>query len=324
MVFVTGGAGYIGSHTVRALVAAGQPVTIFDRFPKGEAGVPHGVRTVRGDLANLELLTQSLRQSSAPVVLHFAGYIAAGESMQQPTKYFHNNVSCGINLLEAMLRCGVRRIIFSSSAGVYGDPERLPIPEDHPCRPTSVYGETKYLFERLLGWYDRTHGIKAISLRYFNAAGAHPSGEIGEAHEPETHLIPIALDAVLGVQKELLLFGDDYPTRDGTCVRDYIHVMDLADAHLLALDALQSLQQSGVYNLGNGVGYSNLEVIRTIEQVTGRRLPYRVVARRAGDPAELYASSDRARRELGWTPRYPELASIVQSAWAWHRKLRGG
>jgi len=322
MVFVTGGAGYIGSHTVRLLVEAGQSVTVFDRFPKGQGGLPRGVQAVRGDLADLPLLTHSLRESGADAVLHFAGYIAAGESMQEPTKYFHNNVSCGVNLLEAMIRCEVRRIIFSSSAGVYGDPERVPIPENHPCRPTNVYGETKYLFERLLSWYDKTHGIRSICLRYFNAAGAHPSGEIGEAHEPETHLIPIALDVALGERAELKLFGGDYPTRDGTCVRDYIHVMDLAEAHLLALDALQKHGASAVYNLGNGVGYTNLEVVRTIEEASGRRVPYRVVERRPGDAAELYASSEKARRELSWRPKSPELRTIVESAWRWHQTLR--
>jgi UDP-glucose 4-epimerase len=229
-----------------------------------------------------------------------------------------------VNLLEAMERCGVKRLIFSSSAGVYGDPERVPIPEDHPCRPTSVYGETKYLFERMLGWYDRTRGIRSVCLRYFNAAGAHPSGEIGEAHQPETHLIPLALDVALGRLKELRVFGGDYPTRDGTCVRDYIHVVDLAEAHLLALDALEKRDTSAVYNLGNGTGYTNLEVIRTVEKATGRPVPHRVVERRAGDPAELFASSEKARRELGWKPKCPELAAIVESAWKWHVRLRGG
>lgn len=322
MVFVTGGAGYIGSHTVRVLVECGRRVVVFDRFPRGTSMVPSGVRAVEGDLADLDAVTAALRASGACAVLHFAGYIAAGESMQEPTKYFHNNVACGINLLEAMVRCGVGQIIFSSSAGVYGDPQQLPIPEEHPCNPASVYGETKYLFERLLGWYDRTKGIRSVSLRYFNAAGAHPSGELGEAHEPETHLIPIAMDAALGVRPELELFGSDYPTRDGTCVRDYIHVMDLAEAHVLALDALEKGAPSTVYNLGNGVGYTNLEVVKAIEEATGRPVPFRFGPRRPGDAAELFASSGKARRELGWQPKHPDLLSIVASAWQWHRRLR--
>jgi len=323
MIFVTGGAGYIGSHAVLALADAGRAVTIFDLFPSGEPEAPQGVRTVRGDLADLDLLTRALGESGAQAVFHFAGYIAAGESMKDPTKYFRNNVANGVNLLDAMSRCGVKQLVFSSSAGVYGDPDRLPLSEDHPCRPANAYGETKYTFERMLPWYQRAHDLRSICLRYFNAAGADPAGRSGEAHDPETHLIPIAMDAALGVRSELLLFGDDYGTRDGTCVRDYIHVADLAQAHLLALDALEHGARSGIYNLGNGVGYSNLEVIRTIEEVAGRPVPYRVVERRAGDPAELYASSDKVQREWGWQPRYPELRSIVDTAWAWHQKLRG-
>jgi len=323
MIFVTGGAGYIGSHTVRSLLAAGHSVTVFDRFPKGTETIPPGVVTVRGDLADLELLIDSLKQSKADAVFHFAGYIAAGESMQNPTKFFRNNISNSVNLLDAIVQSDVKKIIFSSSAGVYGDPEKLPIPEDHPCRPTSTYGETKYFFERMLDWYDRIHGIRSICLRYFNAAGAHPSGEIGESHDPESHLIPLALDAVIGLRKELQLFGDDYPTRDGTCVRDYIHVVDLADAHVLALQALDKGCDSSIYNLGTGNGYSNLEVLKTIEEVTGKPVPYRVVGRREGDPSELYASSDRAERELGWTPKYQDLRTIIETAWTWHQKLRG-
>jgi UDP-glucose 4-epimerase len=265
-----------------------------------------------------------MSESHADAVLHFAGYIAAGESMQDPSKYFRNNLAWGVNLLDAMVAGGVKRIIFSSSAGVYGDPERVPIPEDHPCRPTNFYGETKYLFERMLGWYERIHGLRSVCLRYFNAAGAHPDAEIGEAHVPETHLIPLALDAALGRLKELLLFGTDYPTRDGTCVRDYVHVVDLAAAHVLALQALERGSTGSVYNLGNGTGYTNLEVIRTVEQVTGRRVPYRAVDRRPGDAAELFASSDKARGELGWEPVFPDLESIVATAWKWHQKLRHG
>ncbi len=314
-VFVTGGAGYIGSVCVEQLIERGHAVAVFDNLSTGHRGaVDARARFFPGELADLAGLTQALRASGAEAVLHFAANALVGESMANPAKYFHNNVAGGLNLLEAARTCGVRKFVFSSTCATYGPPERAPMDELLPQRPINPYGESKLMFEKMLQWYGQVYGLEHVIFRYFNAAGA--SARFGEDHHPESHLIPNVLKVPLGQAAQCEIFGTDYPTPDGTCIRDYIHIIDLAEAHILAM----APGKQGCFNLGNGDGYSVREVIRTCEQVTGKRIPTVEQARRPGDPPRLVASAAKARQELGWQPKYAGLEAIVASAWEWHRQ----
>jgi UDP-glucose 4-epimerase len=327
-ILVTGGAGYIGGTVAALLTARGHNPIIFDNLSHGRRDLlPAGVEFIEGELADrtaIEKLFLFAANSGSPfdAVLHFAALIEAGESMQKPEIYFRNNTASTLSLLEAMLACGPRRLVFSSTAAVYGEPESVPIQETARLQPTNVYGESKLLVETMLSWFNQIHGLRYASLRYFNVAGA-PEGPQGitrgEAHEPESHLIPLILDVALGRRASIRIYGDDYSTSDGTCIRDYIHVSDLADAHLLALEALEKNSRL-VLNLGNGHGFSVREVIESARRVTGRPIPAEIHPRRPGDPAVLVASSDKATRELGWKPRYTQLDDIVRTAWTWHQK----
>jgi len=322
-VLVTGGAGYIGSVIVEALLRRGHTVTVLDSLYKGHrAAVTAPAALVQIDLADREQVGQAvaaLAAGSEPAaVIHMAADSLVGESMQRPTRYFRNNVINSLNLAEAVVEAGVGLLVFSSTAAVYGEPETVPITEAFPTAPTNVYGETKLAFERVLRWLERIHGLRWAALRYFNAAGA--TERLGEDHAPESHLIPNILQVPLGKRERVALFGTDYPTPDGTCIRDYVHVADLADAHVLALEALhRDAVPSGAFNLGSGTGYSNRQVIEAARRVTGHAIPVVEEPRRAGDPAALVASSERIRRDLGWAPRFPGIEEIVGSAWAWHR-----
>jgi UDP-glucose 4-epimerase len=317
-VLVTGGAGYIGSVVTEELVRDGHQVVVYDSLVKGHReAVIDEATLVEGDLLDRGGLRSTLLEQEIEAVIHMAAYSLVGESVQNPRKYYENNVQASLSLLDTMIECNIRRLVFSSTAAVYGEPERQPIEENFPHNPTNPYGETKLAFEHALKWYDRAYGIRYASLRYFNAAGA--SERCGEMHDPETHLIPLVLQVAAGALDEVRIFGEDYPTRDGTCVRDYIHVTDLARAHVLALGAID--QRSLVYNLGcGGNGYTVREVIDTAREVTGRDIPVRVGPRRAGDPAVLVASPERIKRELGWTPTMGDLKTIVTSAWNWMQK----
>lgn len=318
--FVTGGAGYIGSVCVEQLLDAGHEVTVFDNFSEGHRqAVESRARFVEGDLGVRQAVLQALTESKAEAVLHFAAHALVGESMTNPSKYFRNNVGSGINLLDAMAAAGVKRFIFSSTCATYGVPDRMPMTEDMPQHPTNPYGESKLMFERMLKWYDAIHGIKHVNLRYFNAAGA--TGKFGEHHHIETHLIPNVIAVALGRKPNVEIYGTDYPTPDGTCIRDYIHIVDLAQAHMLALKKLSgSDAKSDSYNLGNGDGYSVREVIDVTRKITGHAIPAVEKPRRPGDPPRLIASAEKAIRELGWQPQFPKLAQIIQSAWDWHTK----
>jgi UDP-glucose 4-epimerase len=321
-VLVTGGAGYIGSVVTAQLLKKGFEVTVLDNLSHGFVGaLPAGAALVRADMADRGALDQIFGQRRIDAVLHLAAFIEAGESMQLPEKYFRNNTANALTLLEAVLAHKVQRFVFSSTAALYGTPERTPIEETDPLHPTNAYGESKLLVERMLAWFHRIHGLRYASLRYFNASGAE--GEQGEDHHPESHLIPVALEVALGKREHLSIYGTDYPTPDGTCVRDYIHVSDLASAHLLVLDALREKDKL-VYNLGNGRGFSVREVVDTVRRVTGHPIPAREVGRRPGDPAVLVASSEKIKHELGWKPRYPGLEAIVRSAWDWRRAHPNG
>lgn len=319
-ILVVGGAGYIGSHMVRELLEAGYHVITLDNLSTGHRQAVWGGEFFRGDLGDTARLESIFLSRHIDAVMHFAAFSLVGESMADPIKYYQNNVAATIALINCMLRHGVKRFIFSSSAAVYGEPNTVPITEDHPCRPTNPYGATKLAVEQMLADCDRAHGLKHVCLRYFNAAGAHESGVIGEDHQPESHLIPLVLKVATGERESIAIYGSDYPTKDGTCIRDYIHVNDLTRAHLLALSRLLHNQDSGVYNLGNNTGYSVREVIETARKVTGHPIPAVEEARRPGDPALLVADSARARRELGWRPRYENLETIVDTAWCWHKK----
>jgi UDP-glucose 4-epimerase len=315
-ILVTGGAGYIGGMVALTLARQGHAVVVYDNLCHAtRAMLPAGVDFVHGELADRPAL-ENLLASGFDGVMHFAALIEAGDSMQKPELYFRNNSASTLTLLEAMLTTRVLRLVFSSTAAVYGEPDVTPIPEDAPLRPTNPYGESKLLVEKMLNWMYRVHGLRYASLRYFNVAGA--MGGRGEAHEPESHLIPLVLDVALGRRGHIRIYGDDYPTPDGTCVRDYIHVEDLAHAHLLAFEALANHEQL-IYNLGNGAGFSVLEVIESARRVTGHPIPVEVVLRRAGDPAVLIASSEKIARELGWKPRHTTLDTIIESAWEWHQ-----
>jgi UDP-glucose 4-epimerase len=317
-ILVVGGAGYIGSHMVRQLVDACFDVVIIDNLSTGNSKLVQADQFIEGNLGDSKLLDRVFTRHAFDAVMHFAAFSQVGESMHQPLTYYRNNLAETVALLDAMVRHDVRRFIFSSTAAVYGEPVAIPINEDHPCKPTNPYGNTKLAVERMLADCDAAYGLKYTALRYFNAAGADESGEIGELHDPETHLIPIVLSAADGLIDHIRLFGTDYPTTDGTCIRDYVHVNDLALAHLLALDALQQGEQSAVYNLGSSSGYSVREVIEKAQGVTGKKIPVVEAPRRPGDPAVLVASSEKIKRELGWTPAYDNLEKIIQTAWNWH------
>ena len=331
-VVVTGGAGYVGSHAVKALAEAGDDVVVFDDLSAGHAeaidrvarAFPHRtVSLVQGDVLDRGALRRVFATSGATAVMHFAARLLVGESVRQPIGYYRANVTGTMTVLEAMAEAGIRRFVFSSTAATFGEPKTSPITEDHPQQPVNSYGETKLAIERALPHVARATGLQWTVLRYFNAAGADPDGLLGEDHDPEEHLIPLALASVAG-GRPLTVFGEDYPTPDGTCVRDYVHVSDLAAAHIAALRALEADAPSAAYNLGNGAGSSVRQVLQAVERVTGRPVPHQVGARRAGDPARLVASSDRARAELGWRPQLDRLDTIVETAWTWHSRHPGG
>jgi UDP-glucose 4-epimerase len=321
-ILVTGGAGYIGSHTARVLLARGYDVTVVDDLSRGYR---HNVDTARLSVMNTadtDGLTRLLGEKTVDAVIHFAAFIAVGESTVQPEIYFQNNVSGSLSLFTAMVRAGVRRLVFSSTAAVYGMPASSPITEDFPYDPINPYGESKVMVEKMLRWFDSIHQLRSIALRYFNASGAEPHGRFGEEHEPETHLIPLLLRAVK-TGKPITIFGDDYPTPDGTCIRDYIHVLDLAEAHVVALESLLDGGVSDRFNVGTGVGQSVLQVMRAVEETTGKKVPYTIGPRRDGDPAALVADSGKLQRTLGWKPRYTSLREIVATAWEFEKSLSG-
>ena len=324
-ILVLGGAGYIGSHTVYELIDAGKEVVVADNLITGfPAAVHPKAKFYEIDLRNRAQLDELFEKEQIEGVIHFAAFSQVGESMTKPLKYYDNNL-CGTTvLLQSMVAHGIDKIVFSSTAATYGEPKRVPIMESDDTQPTNCYGETKLAMEKLMRWTGGAHPLRYVALRYFNACGAHASGKIGEAHDPETHLIPLILQVPLGKREKISIFGDDYPTKDGTCVRDYIHVSDLAQAHILALDYLMKGGESNVFNLGNGVGFTVKEVIDVARSVTGHAIPAEIVPRRAGDPAQLVASSEKARTVLGWKPKYDSLETIVASAWNWHKAHPNG
>ena len=315
---VTGGAGYIGSHACKALARAGYEVVVYDSLVAGHREAVRYGTLVEGDITDLAAVRQALAQHRVQAVMHFAAFLDVGESVREPAKYYRNNVGGALTVLEAMAAESVSHFVFSSTCATYGEPREMPIPETHPQAPINSYGDSKLAVERALPHFERACGIRWVALRYFNAAGADPDGEIGEDHSPEIHLIPRAIDAATGGQG-LTVFGDDYPTPDGTCLRDYIHVCDLADAHVKALQRIASGGASGAYNLGTGTPHSVRAVIDAVERVTGKRVPWTLGPRRAGDPAALYAAPGKARTELGWTPQFADLDAIVGTAWRWHQ-----
>lgn len=318
-ILVLGGAGYIGSHTVYELIDAGRDVVVADNLLTGfRAAVHPKARFYQLDIRDRSALDELFTKEKIEGVIHFAASSQVGESMSDPLKYYDNNLHGTMVLLQAMVAHGVDKIVFSSTAATYGEPERVPILETDRTDPTNCYGETKLAMEHMMRWVSRAHGLKYVALRYFNACGAHPSGAIGEAHNPETHLIPLILQVPNGQREKISIFGDDYPTKDGTCIRDYIHVSDLAQAHILALDHLLQGGESDVFNLGNGVGFTVKEVIDVARAVTGHPIPAETCPRRAGDPAQLIASSKKAVEQLGWNPKYNDLNTIIASAWKWH------
>jgi UDP-glucose 4-epimerase len=322
-ILVTGGAGYIGSHVVEELCEAGQTVIVFDNLSTGHRQAVHpGATFIQGDLKDAALVNRLFDEHSIEAVMHFASYTLVGESMAQPFLYLGDNVTNALNLLRAMIDHDVKRFILSSTANLFDDPQHMPIDETERIVPGSPYGESKFIIERLLYWLDRLHGLRYAALRYFNAAGASSQGNRGEDHAVETHLIPLTLQVALGQREKIMIYGDDYPTPDGSCLRDYIHVTDLAQAHILALRALD--RGSRTYNLGNGQGYSVKQVIETAREVTGRPIKAEVGPRRAGDPAILIAGSETIKRELGWQPRFAALRDIVATAWEWHRTHPNG
>lgn len=324
-ILVLGGAGYIGSHTVYALIEKGEDVVIIDNLETGHIEAVHPkARFYQGDIRDRAFVDSVLDKEHIDAVIHFAANSLVGESMVNPLKYYDNNVNGTKVLLQSMVAHGLNKIVFSSTAATYGEPERVPILETDRTEPTNTYGETKLSMEKMFKWTDRAHGLKYVSLRYFNACGAHVSGQIGEAHKPETHLIPLILQVPLGQREAINIFGDDYPTKDGTCIRDYIHVTDLAQAHILAVDYLMKGNDSNIFNLGNGVGFTVNEVIETARKVTGHAIPAVMSERRAGDPAQLIASSDKARTVLGWKPEHADLEEIIATAWNWHKNHPNG
>lgn len=319
MILVTGGAGYIGSHLVKKLKEENKDLIVFDNFEKGHRWAVNDVEVVEGDLRNEKDVENLFENYKIDEIFHFAAFSLVGESMKEPDKYFKNNVCGTLNLLKAMKKHGTRYIVFSSTAAVYGEPENIPITEDQKKEPTNVYGQSKLMIEDALKWYSNLDIIRYVALRYFNAAGAYPDGSIGEDHDPETHLIPIVLETALGNREKMYVYGNDYPTKDGTPVRDYIHVMDLIDAHIQAMEWMKKNNQSDVFNLGNGQGFTVLEVIKTAEKVTKRKINYEITSRRPGDPAVLIASSNKSKKILNWEPQYPQLEKIISDAWNWHK-----
>lgn len=318
-ILVTGGAGYIGSVTVKELQKLGHEVVVFDNLVCGHKQAV-STKLVIGDLLDKEFLNKSLAKEEFDAVIHFAAYALAGESMRKPFEYFQNNVQGGLNLLEFMRRKNIGKIIFSSTCAVYGTPKKLPVTENAEKKPESVYGESKLMVEKLLCWYEKIYGIKHVSLRYFNAAGASLDGLLGEDHRPETHIIPLAIKTALGQNSQFELYGNNYETPDGTCIRDYIHVKDLAIAHRLALEKLEKSGESDNFNLGTGRGYSNLEVLEMVKKVTGVDFFVKIMPRRPGDPPVIFADNRKAEKELGFIPKYSDLKTIVETAWQWHKK----
>ena len=322
MILVTGGAGYIGSHYVLYERERGSDVVVLDNMVYGHREAVLGAPLVEGDIGDKELVSRIIREHKVEAVVHFAAFASVGESVQYPERYYGNNVASTFNLLEAMRENGVRYFIFSSSCATYGNPQYVPMDEQHPQDPINPYGESKYICEKMMSAYDHAHGFRFASLRYFNAAGADPEGRIGESHDPESHLIPILLQVAQGKRESVTIFGEDYDTPDGTCIRDYIHILDLAQAHSLALEKLRSGGASGFFNLGSESGYSVREVIGLCEEVTGRPIPANVGPRRPGDPPRLVASAAKAKADLGWSPAYPELRRTVETAWKWEQNRR--
>ena len=318
-ILVCGGAGYIGSHAVHALVEKGEEVVIVDNLQTGHRGALNpAAKFYEGDIRDAAVLDMIFTENKIEAVIHFAANSLVGESMEKPLLYFNNNVYGMQVLLEGMVRHGVDKIVFSSTAATYGEPKRVPIHEDDETCPTNTYGETKLTMEKMMKWVSRANGVRYVSLRYFNAAGALPDGSIGEDHKTETHLIPLILQVPTGRRDHITVFGDDYPTPDGTCLRDYIHVVDLADAHVLALEYLRKGGASDIFNLGNGQGFSVKEMIAAAEKATGRSIKVEIGARRAGDPAQLIASSEKARSVLGWKPQFTDVEQVIGTAWKWH------
>lgn len=323
-ILVVGGAGYIGSYMSKYLARNGYNPVVLDNLVYGHRQAVRWGPLVEGSMSDSRLLNRIFSEHQIAAVMHFAAFCYVGESVTRPAKYYRNNVASTLRLLEIMIERKVLIFIFSSSCAIYGEPVEIPITEQHPPKPINPYGRTKLIVEQMLDDFRAAYGLESTSLRYFNAAGADPEGELGEDHNPETHLIPLVLQTALGQQETINVFGDDYPTRDGTCIRDYIHIDDLAQAHLLALERLLAGQPGGKYNLGNGEGYSVKEVIEVARNVTGKPIPSRVVARRPGDPAVLIGSSEKAINELGWRPRFPDLSTIIETAWKWHKIHPGG
>ncbi len=323
-ILVVGGAGYIGSHMCKHLSKHGYLPVVLDNLSRGHEKAVKWGPFIEGSISDRNILKRVFSAHRIDAVMHYAAYCYVGESVTDPSMYYQNNLGDTICLLSAMVEAEVKKIVFSSSCAVYGEPKEIPITENHPQNPINPYGRTKYMVEQVLDDFKYAYGVESVSLRYFNAAGADPEGELGEDHNPETHLIPLTIQAAAGKREEIRIYGNDYPTRDGTCIRDYIHVEDLAESHLLALKRLLSGKGGGIYNLGNGVGYSVREVIDITKRITGKYIKDRVADRRDGDPAVLVGSSDKAKIELGWKPRIPDLESIVKTAWHWHQKHPNG
>ena len=324
-ILVCGGAGYIGSHAVYQLVKAGEDVIIVDNLQSGHrSAINPAAKFYQGDIRDAKILDKIFTENKIEAVIHFAANSLVGESVEKPLKYFNNNVYGMQILLESMVRNGVDKIVFSSTAATYGEPEKIPIEENDKTEPTNPYGESKLIMEKMMKWVSRANGVRFVSLRYFNAAGAVEDGSIGEDHRPETHLIPLILQVPLGKRDHITIYGDDYPTPDGTCLRDYIHVIDLADAHILALNYLREGGESNIFNLGNGQGFSVKEMIVAAQKVTGQKIKTEIGARRAGDPAQLVASSDKAKKILKWNPKFADVEKIIETAWTWHKKHPNG
>lgn len=320
-ILVCGGAGYIGSHAVYQLIEKGESVVIVDNLQTGHRDAVHPkAKFYEGDIRDADVLDKIFTENAIDTVVHFAANSLVGESVEKPLKYFNNNVYGMQILLESMVKHSVDKIVFSSTAAVYGEPKRIPILEDDPTEPTNPYGESKRIMEKMMKWVSRANGVRFVSLRYFNAAGAIEDGSIGEDHNPESHLIPLILQVPMGKRDHITVFGEDYPTPDGTCLRDYIHVIDLADAHVLAIDYLRKGGESNIFNLGNGRGFSVKEMIEAAKKATGRDIKVEIGARRAGDPAQLIASSEKAKKVLGWRPKYTDVKQIIQTAWTFHQK----
>ncbi|AGY58432.1 UDP-glucose 4-epimerase GalE [Gloeobacter kilaueensis] len=323
MILVTGGAGYIGSHVVLALQRAGFEALVLDNLVYGHAEFVPADKLIHGELEDREKLKQLFADHPIEAVIHMAAYAYVGESVTKPAIYYRNNIYGTLCLLEAMVEAGVGKIVFSSTCATYGEPDQIPIPESHPQRPINPYGFTKLVVEQMLRDFDRAYGLRSVVFRYFNAAGAEPDGQIGEDHNPETHLIPLVLDVAIGRRPHITVFGDDYATVDGTCVRDYIHVSDLADAHVLGLKYLRTGGETTFFNLGNGNGFSVQQVIDAARQITGKPIAQVLGARRPGDPAQLVGGADRARQVLGWSPRFADIETIIATAWRWHQSRFG-